>query len=89
MYWTLLSEERLEGILTDPEFAAKVDYEGGLLEALLGYGLSSDSLEPGELKDAISELENIIRSPEFNAALDQANYLIGEALDEWEDEDYD
>lgn len=31
--------------MTPEEFAAKVDYEGGLFEALFGYGLTEDHLD--------------------------------------------
>jgi hypothetical protein len=45
--------------LSDAEFAAKVDYEGGLEEAIIGYGLSANDLtdESGELYRAMVEYD--------------------------------
>ena len=44
---------------TDLEFANKIDWEGGILEALFDYGLSSDTLDntQGELFQSVQELE--------------------------------
>jgi len=43
--------------MTDEEFVGKVDYEGGLLDAVFGYGLSEDDLEDGSrLKPIIARL---------------------------------
>lgn len=41
--------------MTEQEFAQKIDWEGGILEAL-GYGLRPDDAPPGELRDAWAEL---------------------------------
>lgn len=41
---------------TEFEFAAKVDWEGGV-EAAMEYGLQSSELPDGELKDAWVEVE--------------------------------
>ena len=76
--------------MSDGEFALKVDYEGGLLEALMGYGLKSDHLEEGDLKDAIAKVETFIRNPEFDKAVREAEDLLEDALAEYdEDGDWD
>lgn len=47
--------------MTDEEFAQKVSWEGGILDALLEYGLSCDDLEDteGALYSAIAEFDSI------------------------------
>lgn len=42
-------------MLTDEEFAAKIEREGGIF-GVLEYGLRPDEIEPGAVKDAYYEL---------------------------------
>lgn len=42
--------------MKEQEFAAKVSWEGGILEAL-DYGLTAEDLPPGALRDAWRDLE--------------------------------
>ena len=46
------------------EFAEKVDYEGGVYDAIVGYGLGSKDLDKkkGALYDALVELEKLVPS---------------------------
>lgn len=55
--------------MTDEEFAAKVDWEGGLYEALFGYGLKSTDLDnqDGVLAQAIRQIESL--APDFYTAM--------------------
>lgn len=47
--------------MTPEEFWAKCDWEGGLLEAVFGYGLDADDLDDSdpELKRAIRDLKAV------------------------------
>lgn len=61
-------------MMTEAEFVDKIDYEGGVCEAILGYGLKPGDCEPGavaalfhlvydglmEVKPSIEALENWI-----------------------------
>lgn len=42
--------------MTEKDFAAKIEWEGGIPDAL-EYGLKSEDCEPGELHDAWKNLE--------------------------------
>lgn len=65
---------------TDLEFANKIDWEGGILEALFDYGLSSDTLdnEQGELFQAVQELETAWKVYKIQELVD----AVQNALDE-------
>ena len=41
---------------TEKEFAQKIDWEGGVIDAL-EYGLKSTDVEPGDLRDAWKTLQ--------------------------------
>lgn len=45
---------------TEQEFAEKVEWEGGLWEALTEYGLKASDLEPGALREALENAEPLI-----------------------------
>ena len=64
--------------LTDAEFAHKVDYEGGIFEALLGYGLTAEDLvnADGRLAKAVSRFD------EQRANLFSITCEIDDAIDE-------
>ena len=65
---------------TDLEFANKIDWEGGILEALFDHGLSSDTLdnEQGELFQAVQELETAWKVYKIQELVD----AVQNALDE-------
>lgn len=60
------------------EFAAKVDWEGGLYEALFGYGLKSSDVddEYPELKTALDEAHSA--HAEFSKYMDAVEALLPE-----------
>lgn len=43
--------------MTEKDFAAKIEWEGGIPDAL-EYGLKSEDCEPGELRNAWKDLED-------------------------------
>lgn len=45
-------------LLTDEEFASKVEWEGGVFGAL-EYGLRPEEMRPGALRDAYKELWDV------------------------------
>ena len=62
--------------MTEEEFGYKVSMEGGLYEALFSYGLDSDDVEEGPLKEALKRVEAI--APSFVEAMDDVEALIEE-----------
>lgn len=66
--------------MTPKEFAGKVEWEGGLYDALFGYGLKSSDLEDGELKDAIESVESW--APDFIEAMEYAESLLEDLTEE-------
>ena len=48
--------------MTDEEFFEKVDHEGGLLEAMVGYGLTHNDIHPqfSVLRGMVKELESLL-----------------------------
>mgnify|MGYP003590208938 CR=1 FL=1 len=48
--------------MTDEEFFEKVDYEGGLLEAMVGYGLTHNDIDPQfpVLRAMVKKLESLL-----------------------------
>lgn len=46
----------MEDLMTEEEFAGKIEWEGGVLEAL-SYGLKWESCEPGELRTMWKSLQ--------------------------------
>lgn len=63
--------------LSEEDFAAKVDHEGGIFGAL-EYGLKPDDLPPGELKELWSEIYAVFWEDDFQELLDD----IRDELDE-------
>lgn len=65
--------------MTPGEFYQKCDYEGGLLEAVFGYGLTADDLDDSDpgLKQAIRELAAIA------PLVDRAKDLLYAHEDDW------
>lgn len=68
--------------MTEEEFANKVEWEGGLYDALFIYGLKSGDLVDGPLKDAIEKIES--QAKPFNDAMDEAEWLIESLLEDCE-----
>ena len=46
--------------LTEQEFADKVEWEGGLLDLLIGYGLTYENVEEGILRDMLENIAPLI-----------------------------
>ena len=48
--------------MTDEEFFERVDYEGGLLEAMVGYGLTHNDIDPQfpVLRAMVKKLESLL-----------------------------
>lgn len=76
------------GTWTDQEFATKVDYEGGVFDALFGYGLTSDLLEDqeGELATAVRDLERAWRDAGISVLEDRVQAAIEDAGYDYEEE---
>lgn len=51
-----MSTKREREPMTESDFAAKIDWEGGITDAL-DYGLTAEHCEPGPLRDAWEKLE--------------------------------
>lgn len=62
--------------MTDAEFSALVDEEGGILEALEN-GVSAEELEDGDLKDAWQRLDYTF--DELNGVINELEDLLAEA----------
>lgn len=67
---------------SDQEFAWAVDSEGGVFDALFGYGLTAADLadKEGKLYRAVAALDAM--RPEINALLDEIDLALEEALEE-------
>lgn len=70
--------------MTDSEFADKIDYEGGIFEAFLGYGLRSSDLEDhgSSLYAAVLAFEDVVNAQEFQSALENLKSEIEELVEE-------
>lgn len=70
--------------LTEAEFAHKVDYEGGILDALLYYGLKSEDLldKEGPLYQLVLEFEEFFAGG-LTFWLSRINPCLDEAIDEY------
>lgn len=79
------------------QLAAKIDWEGGLVEMLLSYGLSEEDLPPNdqELREVFRRLKPVAEM--FENLCDEFAYLLpdiddedfdpeDDEEDEWEDE---
>lgn len=78
------------GDWTDQEFATKVDYEGGVFDALFGYGLKSDLLEnqEGELAIAVRALEQAWQEARIAELEDAVQAAIETAGYEYDEEEF-
>ena len=44
---------------TEEDFFDKADYEGGIAEAIFGYGIDPLDIEPGEVRDLVKEIYSV------------------------------
>lgn len=71
--------ENKQQLMSESDFVAKINWEGGIVGAL-EYGLKSSDLEPGELRDAWKELEKAWSK--MQEPMDEVQSLIDELTED-------
>lgn len=69
----------MSDVMTEEEFVAKVDSEGGFFEAIFGYGLSYRDVEPGPIRDLLSAYKGYLDATNGIAA---RYYELADGLEE-------
>lgn len=67
------------------ELANKIDYEGGLFNMLIGYGLSEQDLPPGD-EELLSVFKRLLPVAEmFEMLIDEFGALLPEPGEDWDE----
>lgn len=70
--------------LSEEDFAARVDHEGGVFGALEHGFLKPDDLPPGELKELWSEVYDHFWDDNFQGLLDEVREELDKHYDFWD-----
>lgn len=69
---------------TEAELARKIDYEGGVFEAVFGYGIKPTEVEPGVARDAFQKFYAAWEDAGITALADAFRDALDTAQDGWE-----